>query len=89
VDINYRGKGKWFPAIVRKNRGNLTFDVVYDDGESELAVSLDRIKLQSGPDQLEKLNNGIVGLSVEVTRGGGPGWWSGTVIKDRGDGYVD
>ena len=38
VEGNYRGKGKWFPGKITRDRGDHTFDIAYDDGESETRV---------------------------------------------------
>ena len=38
VEGNYRGKGKWFAGKITRDRGDHTFDIAYDDGESETRV---------------------------------------------------
>lgn len=38
VEGNYRGKGKWYTGKVTRDRRDGTFDVAYDDGESESRV---------------------------------------------------
>ena len=39
-----RKKGHWYPATVLSDRGDNTYDVVYDDGEREIRVSTDLIR---------------------------------------------
>ena len=34
VEGNYRGKGKWYPGKITRDRQDGTFDISYDDGES-------------------------------------------------------
>lgn len=38
VEGNYRGKGKWYTGKVIRDRRDGTFDIAYDDGESEIRV---------------------------------------------------
>ena len=38
VEANYRGRGKWFSAVISRERANDTFDIIYDDGDRELGV---------------------------------------------------
>ena len=38
VEGNYRGRGKWFAGKIVRDRGDHTFDIAYDDGESETRV---------------------------------------------------
>ena len=45
VEANYRGKGKWYPGKITRDRGDKTFDISYDDGESETRVAEDMIRL--------------------------------------------
>jgi hypothetical protein len=45
VEANYRGRGKWYAGKISKDRGDGTFDVAYDDGESETRVAPDYIRL--------------------------------------------
>eukprot|EP00981_Chlorochromonas_danica_P013225 scaffold5974_cov158-Ochromonas_danica.AAC.26 len=44
VEVNYRGRGKYFPGKITRDRGDGTFDVLYDDGDSETRVKENRIK---------------------------------------------
>ena len=48
VEANYRGRGKWYPGKVTRDRGDGTFDISYDDGESEIRVKEDMIRLLGG-----------------------------------------
>jgi hypothetical protein len=44
VEANYRGRGKWYKGKVTRDRGDNTFDIRYDDGESEMRVTEDMIR---------------------------------------------
>lgn len=44
IEANFQGKGVWFPGRLIKERGNGTVDVLYDDGDKELGVPIDRIR---------------------------------------------
>ena len=45
VEANYRGRGEWFPGEVTRDRGDGTFDIMYDDGDSEICVEERMIRL--------------------------------------------
>ena len=45
VEANYRGRGKWYPGKIVRDRGDSTFDINYDDGEAETGVSKDMIRV--------------------------------------------
>lgn len=45
VEGNYRGRGKWYPGVIGCERANGTFDINYDDGERELGVDRDLVRL--------------------------------------------
>lgn len=45
VEANYRGRGRWFPGKIQRDYGDGTFDVQYDDGEHELRVPQNLIRL--------------------------------------------
>jgi len=43
VKVNYRKSGNFYPGKVAKDNGDGTFDIAYDDGDSEAKVTPDRI----------------------------------------------
>ena len=49
VEGNYRGRGRWYPGVIGRERANGTFDIHYDDGEKELGVDRDLIRLRDAP----------------------------------------
>ena len=52
VEGNYRGRGKWYPGKVTRDRGDGTFDVAYDDGEPETRVEESLLRLIERDDAL-------------------------------------
>ena len=94
VEVDYRGQGKYYPSRIKRNRGNDTFDIDFDDGEQELRVPTDRIRLRgrgsvksTSPAKssiaASKISEGAV---VEVDFKGRGKFYPGRVKKDRGDG---
>ena len=45
VEGNFRGKNKWFLGEICNVRPDKTFDVLYDDGDKEIKVVAERIRL--------------------------------------------
>ena len=45
VEADYRGKGKYYPGKISRDRGDGTYDVDYDDGEKETRVEEKMIRL--------------------------------------------
>jgi hypothetical protein len=68
VEANYRGKGKWYPGKISRERADGTFDIAYDDGESESRVSKENIRIVGVDNQSTSSFNNGEGLSVEVYR---------------------
>ena len=92
VEANYRGRGRWFPGKIKRDRGDGTFDVDYDDGEKETGVAENLIRLLDAPKadvgrgskaRLEE------GAKVEANYRGQGKWFSGKIKRDRGDGTFD
>ena len=48
VEANYRGKGNWYPGEITRDRRDGTFDIAYDDGESESRVDELLIRIVGG-----------------------------------------
>jgi len=48
VEARYRGRSKYYPGRISRDRGDGTFDVDYDDGEKETRVLEEYIKSSGG-----------------------------------------
>ena len=48
VEVNYRGKGKWFPGRIYDVKEDGSFDIEFDDGDSEKSVPIERIRSKRG-----------------------------------------
>lgn len=44
IEGNFNGAGKWYGGTISNVRSNGTYDIRYDDGDSEVAVPQDRIR---------------------------------------------
>ena len=67
VEANYRGKGKFYPGRVKRDRGDGTFDVDYNDGDKEVRVPADMIRLLDEPG-----SGGGSGLPSIISKGPEP-----------------
>jgi hypothetical protein len=47
VEADYRGRGKFFPGKISRVRLNGTYDIDYDDGEKELGIAKDMIRVKA------------------------------------------
>merc|ERR1711988_1039262 len=53
VEARYRGRSRYFPGKIRRDNRDGTFDIDYDDGEKELGVIEDYIKILKSSDRDE------------------------------------
>lgn len=44
IEGNYKGRGNWYPGKVSQDNGDGTYEIAYDDGESEARVPRDRVR---------------------------------------------
>ena len=49
VEARYRGKSRYYPGVVRRENRDGTFDIDYDDGEKEMFVAVELIRLLDAP----------------------------------------
>jgi hypothetical protein len=95
VEANYRGRGKFFPGRIRRDRGDGTFDIDYDDGESELKVKEADIRLlenhsRSSPSRPNRSRTRLEeGMKVEGNYRARGRFFPGRIKRDRGDGTYD
>jgi len=89
VEGNYRGKGKWYTGKVVRDRRDGTFDVAYDDGESETRVEEALLRLLGGGSPSKRSAKIEEGSKVEGNFRGKGRWYKGRVTRDRRDGTFD
>jgi len=93
VEGNYRGKGLWHTGKISRVRLNGTFDVAYDDGESESGVNACDIRSLDAGESDEREAPMTVNLEegarVEGNYRGKGIWYAGKVSRDRQDGTYD
>ena len=78
IEADYRGRGRFYPGKISRDRGDETYDIDYDDGERETRVAKRLIKKKGGsrspsPKRGRKLCEGAkvqaryrMGASVEI-----------------------
>ena len=78
VEADYRGRGRYYPGKIDRNRGDDTYDIAYDDGERETRVAKRLIRKKGGsrspsPKRGRKLREGAkvqaryrMGASVDI-----------------------
>ena len=95
VEANYKGRGKWFPGKIKRVRLDGSYDVDYNDGESETAMSADmvrsldssgRLSSSQSPNRKPRIEEGS---KVEANYKGKGKFYPGRVKRDRGDGTFD
>ena len=64
VKARYRGKSKFYPGVISRDRGDGTFDIDYDDGEHETRVREDLIEALGGSGNFRSVGNTSSGLSA-------------------------
>merc|ERR1711988_292921 len=88
VEARYRGKSRYYPGKISRDRGDGTYDIDYDDGERESRVSEELIRsLASGgggrdssPSRRTRLEEGMKGKAK---------YFGGTIKRDNRDGTYD
>jgi hypothetical protein len=91
VEGNYRGKGKWYTGKVTRDRKDGTFDIAYDDGESETRLEEALLRLLGGGSGSPSKRSAKIeeGSKVEGNFRGKGRWYKGKVTRDRRDGTFD
>ncbi len=104
VEARYRGKSKLYPGKITRCRFDGSYDILYDDGERELGVSRDLIKLKKKDDKVlvdeeaqkpkeedpETNQNRLkVGDAVEARYRGKSKLYPGKITRCRFDGSYD
>ena len=103
VEANYGGKGKWYKGKIDRVNSNGTFDIKYDDGDSERRVDKSRVRALKKSKKKKKKKKGSDsdsgsdddskklerGQKVEARYGGKTKWYKGKIALARSDGTYD
>ena len=57
IEADYRGRGKFYPGKITRDRGDDTYDIDYDDGERETRVAKRLIRSKDGGGGDDKLRS--------------------------------
>jgi hypothetical protein len=96
VEVNYRGNSTFYPGIIQTIHENSTYDILYDDGERETMVPIERIRLlkkvspkkssthkKSTKEQETQLLTNIgflLGIKIEANYKGCNKWYPGSIM---------
>ncbi|KAJ1449626.1 hypothetical protein M885DRAFT_534948 [Pelagophyceae sp. CCMP2097] len=90
VEVRYRGREKFYPAKISRDRGDGTFDIDYDDGEKETRVDEKLIRSKdSGSSSSAAKGVFTEGDKIEARYRGRDKFYPGKIMRDRGDGTFD
>ena len=91
VEADYRGRGKFYPGKVDRDRGDDTYDIAYDDGERETRVSKRLIrKRDRSRSRSPRGGSGFrEGDKVEADYRGRGRYYPGKIDRTRGDDTYD
>ena len=79
VEAKYRGREKYYPGKIDRERSDGTYDIAYDDGERESRVEARLIRKRGGSDSFGE------GDKVEADYRGRGKFYPGKITRDRGD----
>ena len=93
IEADYRGRGKFYPGKISRDRGDDTYDIDYDDGERETRVAkrLIRKKDRSRSRSRSPRGGGRLreGDKIEADYRGRGRFYPGKISRDRGDETYD
>ncbi|GMI22795.1 hypothetical protein TeGR_g14200, partial [Tetraparma gracilis] len=91
VEARYKGKSKYYPGKISRVRSNGTYDVAYDDGEKEMGIEKEMIKLVGGssPKKSPRGSKPKVGQKCTAQFKGKGRFYPGKVAKVNSDGTIN
>ena len=81
IEAMYKGKKNWYSGTVSRSNDNGSYDVTYDDGDSEKGVKVENIRAGAGDSELE------VGTRVEARYKGKKKYYPGKIAARGDHGY--
>ena len=95
IEANYRGRGKYYHGKIKRNRGDNTYDIDYNDGEKELRVKRSYIRNLNPKNKVSRDSERKTKLSfyegdrIEGNFKGRGKWYPGRICFVRSDGTFD
>lgn len=93
VEANYHGAGVWYGGVISRCRYDNTYDIVYDDGDSEPCVDGKLIRLPMAVGVVSSSAHPSGGLTegtkCEANYRGKGVYYTGKVARDNHDGTYD
>ena len=88
IEARYRGRSKYYKGRIRRDRGDGTFDIDYDDGEQETRVLEEHIRPRGGGREVSvpKFRRGE---RIEARYRGRAKYYRGRIARERGDSLYD
>ena len=85
---NYKSKGKWFAGKISRANSDGTFDVAYDDGDSERRVARRNVRVKGGSSKKSTKGGKALrkGTRVEARFMGGRRYYPGKISAENADG---
>ena len=94
VEVNFKGRGRWYSGIITRKRIDDTFDIKYDNGDVDTNLDSDYIRVletnrrrSKSPSYTQTYEDIPVGTKVEARYNGSSRWLSGRVTRKNGDKY--
>jgi hypothetical protein len=85
VEVDYAGKGRYYPAQIIKLNANGTYDILYEDGDKQTSVDPGAIRSGGRAEQVSKELVYEVGDKVEANYKRQGKWYVGTVVTAHAD----
>jgi hypothetical protein len=102
VEARYKGKSRYYPGVISRARSDGTFDVDYDDGEKEMGVAKELIRvavpadiitsplrLEAGGSRFPSSTALSEGMRIEARYKGKARYFPGKISRVRMDGTFD
>ena len=93
VEARFGGKSRYYGATVMKNNGDGSYELMYDDGDSEKSVVEALIRHSSSSSSSSSSTGGSgafeAGQRIEARFGGKSKYYGGTIVKANGDGTYE
>ena len=90
IEAKYGGRGKWYKGVISRINSNGTYDVEYDDGDSERGIKPNNIRSIS-KSQFDADSDSLLsrGTRVEARYRGKSKWYKGKILRANTDGTYD